>query len=160
MVVSHKQLPFVAPSGATKPSNSTGYIMLPTFAIRSACAALLLAAANIASAQELCSTVSGAVLIAQDDKNTFLGKLTNSFDSQSIFNEFGTYGSEFNSASIWNQFGTFGSEFNSYSPFNSFTSTPPMIIKNRKIIGYLSANKSIQASVSPNLLKAMCKDSL
>ncbi len=113
-----------------------------------------------ANAEEICDIVKGAVLIAQDGKNTFLGKITNSYDSESIFNEYGTYGSEYNSASIWNQYATFGSEYSSYSPHNSYTSTPPMIIKNRKILGYLSANKSIKSSISPNLLKALCKDEL
>jgi len=113
-----------------------------------------------ANAEEICDIVNGAVLIAQDDKNTFLGKITNSYDSESIFNEYGTYGSEYNSASIWNQYATFGSEYNSLSPHNSYTSTPPMIIKNRKILGYLTANKSIRSSISPNLLKALCKGAL
>jgi hypothetical protein len=114
--------------------------------------------ANAAGAEEVCDILNGAVIIAQDSNNTFLGKVTNSFDSQSIFNEFGTYGNEFSSKSIWNEFSTFGNEFNSYSPFNEFSSSPPMLIKNRKILGYLSANKSIKASISPNLLKALCKD--
>ena len=109
------------------------------------------------NAEEVCEAVKGAVLIAQDDKNTYLGKITNPYDSESIFNEYGTYGSEYNSASIWNQYATFGSEYNSYSPHNSYTSTPPMIIKNKKILGYLSTNKSIKSSISPNLLKALCK---
>ena len=113
-----------------------------------------------AIAEELCSVVSGAVVIAQDSKNTFLGKITNSFDSQSIFNEFGNYGNEFSSSSIWNSFSEFGNEFNSYSPFNEFSSSPPMIIKNQKILGYLSSNKSVRPAISPNLLKALCKDGL
>lgn len=107
-------------------------------------------------ANELCQLVSGSVIIAQDGKNTYLGKITNSFDSDSIFNEFGTYGSEFNNKSIWNEFSTFGSEFSNYSPFNQFTSTPPMIIKNNRIIGYLTANETMANSVSPNLIKALC----
>jgi len=111
-------------------------------------------------AEELCDIVKGAVLIAQDDKNTFLGNITNAYDSKSIFNEYGTYGSEYNSSSIWNKYASFGSEYSAYSPHNSFTSTPPMIIKNKKIIGYLSANKSIGSSITPNLLKALCKDEL
>ncbi len=114
--------------------------------------------ANAAGAEEVCDIINGAVIIAQDSNNTFLGKVTNKFDSQSIFNEFGTYGNEFSSKSIWNEFSTFGNEFNSNSPFNAFSSSPPMLIKNRKILGYLSANKSIKASISPNLLKALCKD--
>ena len=113
---------------------------------------------DTASAEEVCDILNGAVTIAQDGKNTFLGKVTSSFDSQSIFNEFGTSGNEFNSQSIWNQFSTFGNEFNTYSPFNQFSLSPPMPIKNRKIIGYFSANKSIKASISLNLLKALCKD--
>lgn len=111
-------------------------------------------------AEQVCDIVNGSVLIAQDDENTFLGKITNAFDSDSIFNEFGTYGNPFSSKSIWNEFSTFGNKFNSYSPFNSFSSSPPMIIKDKKVIGYLSANKSIKASISPNLLKALCKEAL
>jgi hypothetical protein len=121
--------------------------------------AVVICAPAIAS-EELCTIVSGAVLIAQDDENTYLGKITNSYDSESIFNEYGSFGSEYSSSSIWNKYATFGSEYSSYSPFNKYTSTPPMIIKNRKIIGYLSANKNLGASVSPNLLKALCKDEL
>ena len=113
-----------------------------------------------AHAEEVCDVVKGAVLIAQDDKNTFLGKITNAYDSESIFNEYGTYGSEYNSSSIWNQYATFGSEYSSYSPHNSYTSTPPMIIKNKKVLGYLTANKSIKSSITPNLLKALCKDEI
>ena len=122
--------------------------------------ALFLLLAPQANAEEVCDIVKGAVLIAQDDKNTYLGKITNPYDSDSIFNEYGTYGSEYSSSSIWNEYATFGSEYSSYSPHNSYTSTPPMIIKNRKILGYLSANKSIKSSISPNLLKALCKDEL
>jgi hypothetical protein len=113
--------------------------------------------ASAANAEEICDILNGAVIIAQDSDNTFLGKITSSFNSQSIFNEFGAYGNELSSKSIWNEFSTFGNEFNSNSPFNEFSSDPPMLIKNRRILGYLSANKSIKASISPNLLKALCK---
>lgn len=109
-------------------------------------------------AEEVCNMVNDSVIIAQDDQNTFLGEITNSYDSKSIFNEYGTYGNPFSSSSIWNKFSTFGNQFNGQSPFNEFSSSPPMIIKNKTIIGYLSANKSIQFSISPNLLKALCKD--
>lgn len=117
---------------------------------------LLLTVALPTVANELCQIVKDAVVIAQDSKNTYLGKITNGFDNESIFNEFGTYGGKFSGDSIWNEFSSFGSEFSAYSPFNEFTSTPPMIIKNNEIIGYLSINKFIPAAVSPNLLKALC----
>lgn len=113
-----------------------------------------------AHANEVCPIVSGAKLIAQDDKNTYLGEISNSYASESIFNEYGTYGSEYSSDSIWNEYATFGSEYSSYSPFNEYTSTPPMMVKGGKIIGYLTANKNIGASISPNLLKALCESEL
>lgn len=113
-----------------------------------------------AHAQDVCNILNGSIIIAQDSRNTVLGKITSSFDSDSIFNEFGIYGSEFSSDSIWNEFSIFGNEFNSDSPFNDFSATPPMIIKGGEIIGYLSANKNVRSSISPNLLKALCEDAL
>ena len=109
---------------------------------------------------EVCSLVSGAVVLAQDDENTYLGKIASSYDSKSIFNEYGEFGSEYSSKSIWNNYGTFGSEYSTYSPHNKYSSTPPIIVKDGKILGYLSANKSLGGSISPNLLKELCKDSL
>ena len=97
----------------------------------------------------------GAKLVAQDDQNTFLGTLESSYASNSIFNEYGSYGSEYSSKSIWNNYGTFGGEYSSYSPFNKFSSTPPMIIKNGRVIGYLTANKSMRGAINPGLIKAM-----
>ena len=117
---------------------------------------MLLCFAGAASANEVCQILNGAKIIAQDGGNSYLGKVSNSFDSESIFNEFGTYGNKFSSKSIWNEFSTFGSEFNTYSPFNTFSSSPPMFIKNGEVIGYLSENDSLRSSISPNLLKALC----
>ena len=94
-------------------------------------------------------------IIAQDDENTYLGNLSSEFNSESIFNEFGSYGSDFSSKSIWNEFSTFGNEFNMYSPFNKFSTRPPMLIKKGKIVGFLTTNKSIKSGISPNLLKAL-----
>ncbi|ABX49407.1 MULTISPECIES: hypothetical protein [Shewanella] len=110
----------------------------------------------ITQAEQLCNLVEGATLIAQDGENTYLGKLGSKYDSDSVFNNYGTYGSEYSAESIWNKYGQFGGKYSTYSVFNQYTSTPPMIIKNKQIIGYLSANKAMANSVSPNLLKAVC----
>lgn len=109
--------------------------------------------------KNLCILLKNSKLIAQDNENTYLGKILNSFSADSIFNEYGTYGSKYNSKSIWNNYSSFGSTFGTHSAFNNYTSTPPMIIKNKKIIGYLSKNKSIPSSVSPIFLKN-CKEKL
>lgn len=110
------------------------------------------------SSAELCTIVSDGILIAQDKSNTFLGKIVTSNDEDSIFNEFGNFGNRYSGSSIWNEFSTFGNRFNIYSPFNPHSSAPPMIIKNRQVIGYLSSNNSIPNSVPPNVLKTMCED--
>lgn len=123
--------------------------------------AIILSSLNLLLAQSgynfnsLIDAVWDAKIIAQNDENTYLGTLSNQFNSESIFNEFGIYGNEFSATSIWNEFSTFGNEFNINSPFNKFSFHPPMIIKNGDIIGYLTANKSISGGVSPNLLKAL-----
>lgn len=109
-------------------------------------------------AQDVCTIVDGAVIIAQDAEHTYLGKITSKYDSDSIFNEYGTYGSQYSSKSIWNEYATFGGKYSSYSPFNEYSSEPPMIIKDRSLLGYLSTNKYIQGSVSPNLIKALCAE--
>ncbi|UZD21195.1 hypothetical protein [Algoriphagus halophytocola] len=103
---------------------------------------------------EVIILLRGASIIAQDEDRTFLGTLTNELSSNSIFNEIGTYGSDISSNSIWNDIGTFGSDISSYSPFNDITSTPPMIVKNGKIIGYLTVNDIISGGISPEILKA------
>lgn len=113
-----------------------------------------------AEAEEICEVVRNAKIVAQDDKNTYLGKVASGYDTESIFNEYGKYGSPYNSKSIWNEYGDFGSPYNRYSPMNKYSSDPPMLIKYGKVIGYLSANKEIEASISPNLLKVLCADEL
>lgn len=50
------------------------------------------------------------------------------FSSNSINNEFGSYGSQFSSTSIWNQFSQYGSQFSSYSACNQFATQPPVLL--------------------------------
>lgn len=95
----------------------------------------------------------GASIIANDSEQTFLGKIDSAVMGDSIFNEFGSYGSEFAAKSIWNEFGRYGSEFATYSPFNEFTSSPPLIVKNGRVIGYLTINDLLQGAVDPSWLK-------
>jgi len=71
----------------------------------------------------------------------FLGSLErNPYAQDSIFNQFGPYGSKFSPTSIFNQFGTYGSQFSSLSPFNSFTTTPPAIVIDRREVAHLTKN--------------------
>ena|SRR5208282_1792661 len=63
------------------------------------------------------------------DHDVYLGCLNSGkFDSNSVWNQLGTYGSKFSPNSIWNQFGTYGSKFSNDSPWNEFASDPPVIV--------------------------------
>lgn len=78
-----------------------------------------------------------------NDGKTYLGKLiSNKYDTESIFNEYGSYGSEYRVDSIWNEYGQYGSKYSSKSAFNEYASSPPVIVdSNYNFVGYLTANK-------------------
>lgn len=129
--------------------------------IRSMIVAVVVAMSGTAApAEELCDAVRGAVVIAQDDRSTMLGKITADYDSQSIFNEYGQYGSEYQTKSMWSEYGPFGSEYGEFSAKNTSSSNPPMIIKGGKIIGYVSSNRRIRGALNLVVLKALCKDEM
>jgi len=100
--------------------------------------------------QSFISQLDGSVIIAED--GTYLGKITDKYDSESIFNQYGTYGSKYSQSSIWNQYGTYGGKYSAYSTFNPYTSTPPKIYKNRTYIGYLTVNKYLDNAINPYIL--------
>ena len=111
---------------------------------------------NASDLSELCNYVEGSIIISSDSDKKYLGKIASSYDSESIFNEYGKYGGEYSSNSIWNSYSQYGNEYNSYSPFNGYSGSPPIVIKNNRIIAKLTTNDSISNSLNPYILKA-CK---
>jgi len=107
---------------------------------------------------KLIAYLRGAKIIAQDSDNTYLGKLASKYESDSVFNKYGTYGNKYSSTSIWNTYSSFGSQYSSYSPFNKFSTSPPMLVKDDKVIGYLTINKYVENSISPSFLKSLEDD--
>ena len=109
------------------------------------------------------------------DHDVFLGKLNadcydsesiwneygtygSKYSSKSIWNEYGTYGSKYSSKSIWNEYGTYGSEYSSYSPWNEYASTPPVVVDSRgNFHGYLTANEFISQRYSSKLVDFICR---
>lgn len=89
-------------------------------------------------------------LVADDGQ--FLGKLTlNQYESESVLNSYGSYGSQYSSTSINNQYSQYGSPYSSLSPFNQYSSTPPIIYIKGKIYGYLTKNKyKLGTTVDPD----------
>lgn len=94
--------------------------------------------------QELQQRVSlrQSFLVANDGQ--FLGKLTlNRYDSESISNQYGNYGSHYSATCIFNKYSSYGSPYSSLSPFNMYTSTPPAIYLKGVFYGYLTKNNYI-----------------
>lgn len=95
----------------------------------------------------VCSQIAGALIYGSD--NQYLGRLTNRFDSQSTFNEFGIYGSPYGAYSTNNQYGQYGSPYSSKSANNPYASSPPVLVKNGTAIAYYTVNTTKSPRVSP-----------
>ncbi len=108
---------------------------------------------QLALTVKVITTYSGAKVVADDGKKTYLGQINDEFSADSIFNDYGTYGSKYSSESIQNDYGSFGGEYSTHSPFNKYTSTPPLIVKNGRVIGRLTVNKYVAGAVDPNWLR-------
>lgn len=60
---------------------------------------------------------------------TYLGCLNCSTSAlDSVFNEYGSYGSPYGFNSIFNHYSQFGSAYSMYSPCNPYASDPPVIV--------------------------------
>lgn len=89
----------------------------------------------------------------------YLGKLTtDQYDSESVFNEIGKYGSDISMTSIWNDISPYGSDVSMKSAFNNVASKPPLIVYNDKIIGHLTTNDIKNNSLHPKYLYSWLKD--
>jgi hypothetical protein len=91
---------------------------------------------------------NGSYIIAHDEQ--LLGKLNNNeFDTDSILNQYGPYGSEYSATSIFNPYSQYGSDYGTYSINNPYTNTPPRLVINGQLIGYITANQYVQNRISP-----------
>jgi len=90
---------------------------------------------------------------AQD--GAFLGKLTSDeYETESILNKYGNYGSEYSTTSIFNSYGSYGSPYSSYSPYNEFTSVPPKIFLKGTFWGHLTKNQYLSGNkLDPDSIK-------
>jgi hypothetical protein len=69
------------------------------------------------------------LIFGGEDHKTYLGCLNcGEYSSDSILNQFGSYGSQFSPTSITNQFNPFGSLFSGYSACNQYASDPPVVV--------------------------------
>lgn len=82
-------------------------------------------------------------LYGGQNHDEYLGCLNcNSYDKNSIWNEYGTYGNKYSSKSIWNAYGTYGSEYSSNSPWNAYGGYPPVVVDSEgNFYGYFTVNE-------------------
>lgn len=73
---------------------------------------------------------------------TFLGCYScSSYESDSVFNSYGSHGSPYATNSILNPYGRFGSPYSQYSACNPYASDPPVFVdENGSFYGRLTLN--------------------
>lgn len=93
-------------------------------------------------------STNGSYLIAEDGQ--LLGKITNnSYDADSILNQYGPYGSRYSNTSIFNPYSPYGSEYGAFSVNNPYCSTPPKLYIDGRVIGRVTANRYISDRIAP-----------
>lgn len=83
------------------------------------------------------------LLFGGQGHKTFLGCLNcGKYDSGSVCNKYGEFGSKYSTTSIWNKYGEYGSKYSNLSPWNKYASEPPVIVdREGGFYGYLTANQ-------------------
>jgi glutaredoxin-related protein len=80
----------------------------------------------------------------QGQDGQFLGKIiSNKYDSDSILNKYGTYGSKYSNTSIFNKYSQYGSPYGSNSVNNPYCQTPPKLFIKGQFVGVVSVNKYV-----------------
>ncbi|ABF12327.1 hypothetical protein Rmet_5468 (plasmid) [Cupriavidus metallidurans CH34] len=105
--------------------------------------AFLVAASLGGLASEASAQSTALLLFGGTSHKTFLGCLNcGQYESSSVCNAYGEFGSPYQADSIWNPYGTYGSKYNNESPWNTYgTSAPAIVDKDGNFYGYLSANR-------------------
>lgn len=119
-----------------------------------ACAMSIIASHPAAARPTTCEAFDQARVVSHE--GDFLGILAGQDEATSIYNTHGAYGSRYSGTSIWNPTSNFGGPYANQSAFNDSTSTPPMLLKDGKIVGRLTKNKYVAGGVDPVALKLTC----
>jgi hypothetical protein len=74
---------------------------------------------------------------------TFLGCVNcNEYHAQSVFNQYGSFGSSYSSTSVLNKYAEFGSKYSSYGACNPHASDPPVVVDGAgRFYGRLTMNQ-------------------
>lgn len=128
------------------------------------CAAALLSCEKAPTADEFNGSAvmpfNTLYIYGGENGDVFLGKLNASkYDSESIWNEYGTYGNKRRSTSIWNANGDYGNEYRSCCPFNEYATYPPGLYdESGSFFGYFTVNKAKFNRASYELTDIICEN--
>lgn len=89
------------------------------------------------------------MIFGGDNNDVYLGCLScTKYESDSLFNKYGTFGSKYNADSIFNNYGEYGSKYSSISACNQYASDPPIIVDDEgNAYGVLTLNKYHQHAI-------------
>jgi len=88
--------------------------------------------------------------VVSPNRGVYLGKYSsNKYDSHSISNPYGQYGSKYSSSSINNQYGQYGSKYSSTSVNNPYAhDVPKLYSQDGRYLGKISSNRYDSESIS------------
>ena len=90
------------------------------------------------------SAFAELLLFGGPNHDVFLGCMNcSSYDTGSVCNSYGEYGSSYRINSIWNTYSTFGNSYNLSSPWNAYSvdiSVPVIVDRNGNFYGYFTIN--------------------
>jgi len=95
-------------------------------------------------------------LFGGPDHETYLGCISCSEDtSDSVFNEYSSFGNAYSSSSIYNRYSQFGSKYDDYSACNPYASDPPVVVgEDGTYYGRLTVNTYISDGFGDSTLQA------
>ncbi len=99
------------------------------------------------------------MIFGGSNHDVYLGCISCSeYSSDSVFNEYGSYGSEYSTTSIFNEYGQYGGEYSSYSPCNEYASNPPVVVdQDGNFYGYLTINEYKSKVINNEKIKSWLK---
>lgn len=102
------------------------------------------------------AAIAQTIIVSAD--GDYLGQVSsNRYGSDSICNEYGTFGSPYGNG-IFNKYGTHGGEYSATGAYNRMAQNPPALIENGKIVGFITKNGNIRGRIDPDVLRAYVCD--
>jgi hypothetical protein len=95
-----------------------------------------------------------ATIVVADD-GTFLGVVdNNAYNSDSICNKYGVYGSSYG-IGIFNKYGLYSSEYSTTGAYSETAQRPPLLIKDGQVVALVTKNPKFKSRIDPDFLQYM-----